>query len=55
MHFLDGTVISGTTDNPYHPDNPKVLTSGSLTDIINTIKETVNDVKEIIDDIKEIT
>jgi DNA repair ATPase RecN len=55
IHFLDGTVISGATDDPYDLDNTKVLTSSSLTDIINTIKEIVNDVKEIIDDIKEIT
>jgi hypothetical protein len=35
IHFLDGTVISGTTDGRYNADDTKVLTSGSLTDIIN--------------------
>jgi methyl-accepting chemotaxis protein len=38
----------------YH-DNTKLLTSGSLNDIINQIKETVEDIKEIISDIREKT
>jgi hypothetical protein len=54
FHFLDGSVISGTTDDPYKTDDTKVLTSGSLTDFFNEIKETVNDLKEMISDIKEI-
>jgi hypothetical protein len=41
IHFLDGTVISDSTDNPDNSDNTKVLTSGSLSDIINQNKETV--------------
>jgi hypothetical protein len=55
IHFLDGTVISGTTDDPYDSANTKVLTSGSLTDVINQIKNTVDKVKEIIKGIKEKT
>jgi uncharacterized protein (UPF0335 family) len=42
------------TDDPSDPDNTKVLTSGSLTDIISKIKETVDEIKEIKSDIKEI-
>jgi uncharacterized protein (UPF0335 family) len=53
-HFLDGTGITGTTDDLYNPDNTKVLVSCFRTDIINKIKEADNEVKEIIKDIKEI-
>ncbi len=41
--------------NMYDPDNTKVLTSSSLPDIINQIKEIVDKIKEIMNDIKEIT
>jgi hypothetical protein len=39
IHFLYCTIISGTTDDPYDPDNTKVITSGSLIEIINKIKK----------------
>jgi peptidoglycan hydrolase CwlO-like protein len=55
IHFLDETVISDTTYDQYHRDDTNVLASGSLTDIINKIKDSVDDINEIISDIKEIT
>jgi hypothetical protein len=42
IHFRDGAVISGTIDDNDDPDNIKVLTSGSLTDITSQIKETID-------------
>jgi hypothetical protein len=54
IHFFDENEISGTTDDPYDPNNANVLTSDSLTGIINQIKEIIHQVKEILIDIKEI-
>jgi uncharacterized protein YoxC len=60
-HFLDYTVISCSIDDLYDlsdlydHDNTKVLKSGTLTDIIDQIKEKVDGVNEIIRDIKDIT
>jgi hypothetical protein len=51
--FLEDTVISGTTNDLYNPDDTKVLTSGSITDIIRKINETVDEVKKIINDTKK--
>jgi hypothetical protein len=45
IHYLDGTVISGAVDNTYDHENTKVLVSGSLTVIINKIKETIDGVR----------
>jgi hypothetical protein len=42
INFWDGILITSTNEDPYNPDNIKVLTSCSITDIINQIKETVN-------------
>jgi uncharacterized protein YoxC len=53
--FLDGILITDTTDDPYNLDDTKVLTSRSITDPINQTKETTNKGKEIMRDIKEIT
>jgi hypothetical protein len=41
LHFEDRNVISVTTNDPDDPDDSKVLTSNSLTDIINDIKKIV--------------
>jgi hypothetical protein len=41
IHFLDDTVISGTTDDHYDHDSTKVLIFHSLTDIINQMKDIV--------------
>jgi methyl-accepting chemotaxis protein len=48
-------VISDPTDDPDDPENTIVLTSVSLSDIINQIKETEHGGKGIISDIEEIT
>jgi hypothetical protein len=37
LHFDDETVISGTTHEPYDPEDSKVLTSGALKEIFNKI------------------
>jgi hypothetical protein len=41
---LDGTGIELTADDSYYHDNKKVLTSGSISDIINKIKETIDEI-----------
>jgi hypothetical protein len=55
IHFLDGTVISGTTDETYDHDNRKVLALGSSIDLLNEIKETIDDAKAIINNLEKIT
>jgi hypothetical protein len=49
LHFDDETVISGTTHDPYDPDDSKVLTSGALKEIFNKIKEVVDSIRDIVD------
>jgi hypothetical protein len=46
LHFENGSVISGTTNDPYDLDDSKVLTSSSLKDIVKDIKKIIEDVKE---------
>jgi hypothetical protein len=48
LHFDDETVISGTTYDPYDPDDSKVLTSGALTEVFNKIKEEVDSIRDLI-------
>jgi chromosome segregation ATPase len=50
LHFEDGSVISGTTNDSYDPDDSKVLTSSSLKDI----KQIIEDVKEFTENVKDI-
>jgi ribonuclease HII len=52
LHFEDGTVISGTTHDPYDLDDSKVLTPGALTEIFKNIKEIVDSIKDIIENAK---
>ncbi|GMO13052.1 MAG: hypothetical protein Ta2E_01900 [Mycoplasmoidaceae bacterium] len=54
IHFDDGSVISGITNDLENPDDTKVLASNSLKDIIQSIKDLVKDAKNIITDIKDI-
>jgi hypothetical protein len=54
LYFEDGSVISGTTNDPYDPDNSKVLTSSSLKDIVKDIKKIIEDVKEFTENVKDI-
>jgi hypothetical protein len=44
LHFYNETVISGTTHDPYDPDDSKMLTSGALKEIFNKIKEVVDSI-----------
>jgi hypothetical protein len=54
LHFDDETVISGTTHDPYDPDDSKVLTSGALKEIFNKIKEIVDSIRDIVDGKKDL-
>jgi vacuolar-type H+-ATPase subunit I/STV1 len=54
-HFEDGTVISGTTHDPYDPDDSKILTPGALTQIFQKIKEIVDSIRDIVDGAKDLT
>jgi hypothetical protein len=49
LHFDDEAVISGTTHDPYDPDDSKVLTSGALKEIFNKIKEVIDIIRDIVD------
>jgi hypothetical protein len=51
LHFEDGSVISGTTNDLYDPDDSKVLISSSLKDIVKDIKQIIEDVKEFTDSV----
>jgi hypothetical protein len=53
VHFLDGTVISRPNDDPSDPDYTKILTSSSMTDIRNKIKEIIDEVNVTTKFIKE--
>jgi hypothetical protein len=52
LSFDDETVISGTTYDPYIPDDSKVLTSEDLKEIFNKIKEVVDSIRDIVNDAK---
>jgi hypothetical protein len=54
LDFEDGSVISGTTNDPYDPDDSKVFTLSSLKDIVKNIKQLMEDVKEFTDSVKDI-
>jgi hypothetical protein len=45
IHFSDVTVFTGTTEDQYNSDNIKVLTKGSLGEIISKMKEMWDEVK----------
>jgi hypothetical protein len=45
IYFLEGNVISDTTDGLYNTENINVLVSGSLNAIISQIKEIISDDK----------
>jgi hypothetical protein len=54
LHFDDETVISGTTHDPYDPDDSKVLTSGAVKEVFNKIKEIVDSIRDIVDGAKDL-
>jgi hypothetical protein len=54
LHIEDGSIISETTNDPYDPDDSKVLTSSSLKDILKDIKQIIEDVKEFTENVKDI-
>jgi hypothetical protein len=54
LHFEDGTVISGTTHDPYDSDDSKVLTPGALIQIFHKIKEIVDSIGNIVDGGKDL-
>jgi peptidoglycan hydrolase CwlO-like protein len=54
LHFEDGSIISGTTNDPYDSDDSKVLTSSSLKDIVKDIKQIIEYVKEFTENVKDI-
>jgi hypothetical protein len=54
LHFEDESIISGTTNDLYDPDNSKVLTLSSLKDIVKEIKQIIEDIKEFAENIKDI-
>jgi methyl-accepting chemotaxis protein len=54
LHFENGSLISGITNDPYDLDDSKILTSFSLKDIVKDIKQIIEDVKEFADSVKGI-
>jgi hypothetical protein len=54
LHFEDGSIISGTKQGTYEPDDSNVLIQGPLTQIIQKIKEIVDRIRDIVDGGKDL-